>query len=305
MTGNGQSVASSTVAISNSGTWNPNRNSDFWGTATLSNSGTFNSGAFTTAITSASNSGTINIEAGGALNTSGSYAQSAGTTAIATGATLVATGGYSQSGGTTTVDGTLASAVTLIGGSGTITGNLSANAGGTVSPGNSVGTLTVNGNVSFASGSTYRVEIVGASVDLLTVGGTASLAGTLRLIAGGGSYSFNSPYTVLTAAGGRSGSFGSVITSGSFGIGVSSEVSYGGNDVRLTLKPGSLVDAGSNGGQSNTGQSMTPSDTTTTTNPVGPPSANPTYSTASGLSLNTWSVAAAIDRAVANGADPS
>jgi outer membrane autotransporter protein len=172
-------------------------------------------------------------------------------------------------------------------GSGTITGNVTAGSA-TLSPGNSIGTLTINGNASFAAGSTYRVEFVGAAADLLTVTGTANLAGTIQLVAGGGSYSFNAPYTVLTASAGVSGTFGTVTTAGSFGVGVTSEVSYGTNDVKVTLKPGSLVDAGSGA----------------TSNPTAP-SSNPVYGTASGLSLNAWSVAAAIDRAVANGADPS
>jgi uncharacterized protein with beta-barrel porin domain len=292
LTGTGSSAPGATITINNTGTWNPNRNSNFIGAATLDNSGMFNSGAFTTAITSATNSGTANIQAGGTLNTSGTYAQSAGTTTIASGSTLIASGGYSQSGGTTSVNGTLASAVALtggtLGGSGMVIGNLNANAGSTIAPGNSIGTLTINGNASFAAGSTYRVEIVGAAADLLTVTGTASLAGTIQLVAGGGSYSFNAPYTVLTATVGRIGTFGTVTTAGSFGVGVTSEVSYGANDVKVTLKPGSLVDAGSGA----------------TNNPTTP-SSNPVYGTASDLSLNGWSVAAAIDRAVANGADPS
>lgn len=282
LTGSGSNIAGSTVTVTNSGTWNPNRNSAFSGTATLSNSGGFDSGAFTTALSNVVNSGTVNIRSGGRLNTSGSYAQGAGITMIATGSTLVASGGYSQSGGTTTVDGTLASAVSLsggtLGGNGTIAGSLMANAGATVSPGNSIGSLTVNGNATFATGSIYRAEIQGATSDLLTVSGTASLAGTIQLVAGGGSYNFNTPYTVLTANGGVSGSFGTVTTSGSFGAAVTSEVGYTGTSVEVTLKPGSLVDTST---------------------------ANPRYSTASGLSLNSWSVAAAIDRAVANGADPS
>ena len=36
---------------------------------------------------------------------------------------------------------------------------MAAGSGATVAPGNSIGTLTVSGNVSFASGSTYQVEI--------------------------------------------------------------------------------------------------------------------------------------------------
>lgn len=209
----------------------------------------------------------------------------AGTTLL-TGNSTEFTGTTTVSGGTLLVGdasgGALGGSVSVLsggtlGGSGTV-GSTTIGTGGTLSPGNSVGTLSVNGNVSFNAGSTYRVEIVGATSDLLTVSGTANLGGTIELVAGGGSYTFNTAYTVLTATGGRTGTFGSVTTTGSFGIGVTSEVSYGGNSVEVTLKPGSLVAAGT---------------------------ANPLYSTTPGLSLNAWSVAAAIDRAVANGADPS
>jgi T5SS/PEP-CTERM-associated repeat protein len=215
-------------------------------------------------------SGTLKQISGTTLLTGNSTSFS-GTTTISGGTLLVGDNTGGTLGGTVSVQsgGTL-------GGSGTV-GTTTVASGGTISPGNSVGTLTVNGNATFASGSTYRVEIAGASADLLTISGTASLAGTIQLVAGGGSYSFNAPYTVLTAGGGRTGTFGTVTTIGSFGLGVTSEVSYDSNNVRVTLKAGSLVEAGS----------------------------GPAYITTSGLPLNSWSIAAAIDRAVANGADPS
>ena len=232
--------------------------------------------------------GTVEHHAGTTLFT-GNGGSFSGTTSISGGTLLVGDASGGSLGGAVSVlaGGTL-------GGSGMI-GSLTLASGATLSPGNSVGMLTVGGNVTFNAGSTYRAEIVGGASDLLSVGGTASLAGTLQLVAGGGTYSFNAPYTVLSAAGGRSGTFGTVNTSGSFGVGVTSEVTYGGNDVTVTLKPGSLVDAGSNP------EPVPPSPAPA----VASPSPDPVYGTASGLSLNTWSVAAAIDRAVANGADPS
>ena len=65
--------------------------------------------------------------------------------------------------GTLGVNGSLVSAVTVNNG-GTLMGNgviggLTVARGGGVAPGNSIGTLNVNGNVSFAAGSTYQVEI--------------------------------------------------------------------------------------------------------------------------------------------------
>ncbi|WP_423827096.1 S8 family serine peptidase, partial [Serratia rubidaea] len=82
--------------------------------------------------------------------------------------TLVLTGNNSYSGptlvnqGLLAVNGTLASDVTVqdggvLGGSGRI-GSLTANAGATVAPGNSIGTLNVTRDVTFAAGSRYAVE---------------------------------------------------------------------------------------------------------------------------------------------------
>ena len=230
------------ITINNAGSWTLNGNGEIYGQLNVNNSGT------------------VNVESGGVLS---------------------ANGGYTQSAGSTTVNGTLNATVTLnggtLGGSGTVVGNVNAGAGAIVAPGNSVGTLTVTGNASFVSGSTYRVEIQGASADLLTVGGTATLAGTMQLVAGGGSYTFYTPYTVLTTAGGVSGTFGTITTEGSFGQGVTSEVSYTSDSVRVTLRPGSLAGAG-----------------ITSAAPGGLM-----------LSSNAAAVAAGIDRAVANGADPS
>ncbi|MCP4735088.1 MAG: hypothetical protein GY873_12935, partial [Bosea sp.] len=182
MIGSGRNVSGSMVAISNSGSWTVISSSDFQGTATLDNSGTFSGNSYTaTALTSMRNSGTVNLDTGSTLSTSGSYVQTAGTTAIATGATLTASGGYTQSGGRTTVDGTLTGAVTLdggtLGGSGTV-GGVSVASGGTIAPGNSIGTLTVSGNVSFASGSTYQVEVNAAGQsDRIVASGSASITG--------------------------------------------------------------------------------------------------------------------------------
>ncbi len=231
-----------TATINNAGTWTVNAAGDVYGQLTLNNSGT------------------VTIDTGGALS---------------------ANGGYTQSAGTTTVNGTLNAAVALnggtLGGSGTIVGNVSVGAGATVAPGNSVGTLSITGNASFASGSTYRVEIQGANADLLTIGGTATLAGTMQLVAGGGSYTFYTPYTLLTASGGVSGSFDTITTEGSFGVGVATEVSYTADSVQVRLNPGSLFGAAMASGPGGSGA----------------------------LSLNSLALAVAMDRAVANGADPS
>lgn len=223
--GAGANVAGSTVAIANSGVWRPNRDSAFSGTASLANTGSFNAGSWRTALTSVDNAGRVEI---------------------ATGGTLAASSGYRQTAGATIVNGSLVTpALTLDGGvlsgTGSVIGNVAANAGSTVSPGTSPGTLTIRGNLSFAAGSTYLAEVQGATADRLDVSGTASLAGTLRLVPLGGSYSFDNPYTLLSAAGGRSGTFATVDSTGSFGDGVATVVSYTGSEVLLTLRPRQII----------------------------------------------------------------
>lgn len=183
------------------------------------------------------------------------------------------TGATAVDGGTLLVNGSIAtsSEVTVaagatLGGS----GNLPATVinGGTLSPGNSPGTLTVNGNLTLNPGSTYLAEIQGAVADRVNVTGTAALAGTLRIVPLGGHYSFNNPYTLLSATGGRAGTFD---TATGFGAGVTTTVSYTATDVLLTLSPNALTSP-------NLGMNAP---------------------------RNAYAVATAIDAAVANGADPS
>ncbi|QCI67101.1 autotransporter domain-containing protein [Phreatobacter stygius] len=133
------------------------------------------------------------------------------------GGRTILTGNSSGFGGLTTIEagtlsvngmlgGTLAvlSGGTL-GGTGTV-GNTVVAAGGVLAPGNSIGTLTVAGNLAFAAGSSYRVEVSPTTADRTTVTGTASLAGTVTA-----SFQLGAPisrqYAILHAAGGVSGTF--------------------------------------------------------------------------------------------------
>lgn len=139
----------------------------------------------------------------------------AGTTTFTTGTgaysgTIEVTGGKAvfnaDVGGDVTVSGS-----GIVGGSGTI-GSLDALSGGTVSPGNSPGTLNVSGNVAFASGSTYVVEVDGAVSDLITAGGTATLTGGTVQVSGSPSLM---RYTILTSSA-LTGTFDGVETTSAF-----------------------------------------------------------------------------------------
>ncbi|MBR1147028.1 autotransporter domain-containing protein [Bradyrhizobium sp. AUGA SZCCT0431] len=154
-----------------------------------------------------------------------------GTTAF-NGATTVEAGGL-------IVNGTLPSVVTVnggyLGGTGTI-GGLVANNGGTVAPGNSIGTTNVNGNVTFNAGSIYQVEINAAGQsDKIAATGTATLnGGTVQIAPLGTGFVANTQYTIVTAAGGVTGTFASLapLTAPL----VSGQLSYDANNVYFTLQ---------------------------------------------------------------------
>jgi len=129
------------------------------------------------------------------------------------------TGNTIVSEGSLFVDGSIASANTfvqasgLLGGHGTINGNLIN--GGIVSPGNSPGTLTIGGNYTQSPAGALLIQIGGAGPsqhDLLAVGGVATLGGTLQLQQlNNFKFSPGETITFLTAAGGINGTFSTVI----------------------------------------------------------------------------------------------
>lgn len=145
------------------------------------------------------------IAGSGGLTLSGGYQKLTGTSSY-TGETIV-------SGGLLGVDGSIASSRLVsvqaggaLGGTGSV-GSTLVNAGGLLTPGNSIGTLTVRGDLAMAAGSTYLVELDRSSSDLTSVTGTATIAGAA--VATLGDFTVSRRYTILTAAGGVSGSFAS------------------------------------------------------------------------------------------------
>ncbi len=145
------------------------------------------------------------------------------------------------SNGTLIVNGSMANISTFVdfgvlGGSGTI-GNLGVGTGGTVAPGNSIGTLNVNGTVVFAAGSNYEVEVNAAGQsDLINATGSATLAGgTVAVVTEAGAYGTTTQYTILTAAGGVTGTFANTTISGYNPLFFIAALSYDANNVFLTL----------------------------------------------------------------------
>jgi autotransporter-associated beta strand protein len=151
------------------------------------------------------------------------------------------TGPTTVSAGILDVNGSIASSslVTVnagatLAGNGTV-GPTSILAGGTLSPGNSVGTLTVAGSLAFASGSLYMVEVQGSSADRVNASGAATLAGTIGVVNLGSTFAHS--YTILSAAGGRSGTFDNVASIGLPGF-LSASLSYTSTDAILNLNSG-------------------------------------------------------------------
>ncbi|HEV7335343.1 MAG TPA: autotransporter-associated beta strand repeat-containing protein, partial [Bosea sp. (in: a-proteobacteria)] len=171
------------------------------------------------------------ISGGGALIKAG-----AGTLTLSGANTY--TGATTVNGGRLVVNGSLASAVTVnggatLGGSGSV-GGIAVASGGAVAPGNSIGALSVAGNVAFAAGSTYQVEINAAGQgDRIAATGMATLSGgTVQVLAEAGNYAAGTRYTILTANGGVTGQFAGVSSNLAF---LTPTLVHGASDVTLTM----------------------------------------------------------------------
>lgn len=207
---------------------------------------------------------------------SGSISGGGALTKIGTG-TLDLTGASDYAGGTTIqegallVDGSITSIVeinanTLLGGHGTV-GGFVAESGATVAPGAGVpfSTLSVAGSVTFQPGSTYQVNVNPAgATDAINATGTATInGGTVTVAAAPGTYSTSTVYTILTAAGGRTGQFTALTTSGTPLAFLSPALSYDPTHAFLTfVQTASLPSGGTTPNQGGPAGTLNP------TNPV-------------------------------------
>ena len=222
-------AATGAVQVASGATFDLNDNSQTIGA--LSGAGTVDlgSGALTTNTAS-------NTEFSGDIGGTGTFTKGGSGTLILSGDSSY-TGPTTVDGGTLKVNGSLVSDVFVL--SGTLGGNgavggLTVLGGGTAAPGNSIDTLTVNGDVTFQPGSTYQVEVDAAGgSDLISATGAATLNGGLvQVLAAGGAYSPLMTYTILTAAGGRTGEFDGVTSNLIF---LQPMLDYDANNVYLRL----------------------------------------------------------------------
>ena len=162
-----------------------------------------------------------------------------GQTTLSGGTLFVGAGGAGSLGGDIDV---LAS--TLLGGSGTVGSpgsSVHIGGGAVVAPGNSIGTLTVAGDLTFAAGSTFEVEIGGGGTtpgvhnDLLSVGGSATLeGGTVEVVTLDPETSYQEwqVHTILTAEDGVSGAFAEALSKSAF---ITTELTHNADNVVLGI----------------------------------------------------------------------
>jgi outer membrane autotransporter protein len=155
------------------------------------------------------------------LGTTGDIRQLSGHT-ILTGMSTLFDGTTTVTGGTLSVNGALDGTINVtggtLGGNGVLLGTSNIGSGGTLAPGNSVGTLFA-GDVTFASGSTYTVELndagslAGTNNDVLLSSGTVTInGGTVHVTPENGTddgttYTPGTTYTIIAANTGVTGAF--------------------------------------------------------------------------------------------------
>jgi autotransporter-associated beta strand protein len=242
----GTAVNGGTLQLSGAGTLGATT-----GTTTVNSGGTLDLGG-TTQTQAALNlaggtlqNGSLNApisSAGGTINGIGgtaSLAATSGTTVI--NGTNTYTGGTTVTNATLTVNGSLSDPTIGVGGilngTGSV-GDTTIQSGGTLAPGstsNPTGTLTITGNLAFQSGAVYLVQVVPAGAASTAVAGTATLNGaTANAVFGNGNYWINKTSTILTASGGVSGTFGTLVNT-NLPANFTSRLSYDANNVYLNL----------------------------------------------------------------------
>jgi T5SS/PEP-CTERM-associated repeat protein len=174
------------------------------------------------------------ISGTGAVQQNGPGTTVLSATSTYTGATAVNAGVLIVNGSISSSALTTVSSGAALGGTG-IVGSTIINAGGTFAPGPSgtPGTMTVAGNLAFQSGALYVVQVDPSASSSTNVSGTATLAGTVQANFSPGGFIQRS-YTILSAAGGRIGTFDALATSG-VPANFQTSLSYTGNTAVLNL----------------------------------------------------------------------
>src|SRR6185369_4922486 len=115
--------------------------------------------------------------------------------------------------------------------------------------------MTVTGNLALQSGAMYLVTLNPTTSTFTSVGGTASLNGTAAAFFLAGNY-VAKKYTILTAAGGVSGTFGSLVNTNA-PTNIKSSLSYDANNAYLNLEIAFATPSGLNVNQQNVANALT------------------------------------------------
>lgn len=243
--GNAQFITNGTGVVDFSGTTGPNGDGRV-SAGSIAGSGNYAIGAGNTLVVGGNN---LSTEVSGVIADSCGCGPGAGSLekigsgTLTLSGTNVYTGTTTVNGGVLEVDGSIASSgLTVVNaggaltGVGTVGGTMIAN-GGIFLPGNGTpGTsITVSGNLAFQSGALYLVGINSTTSTLANVTGTAALGGSVGVSVAPGSM-VAKQYTILTAAGGRIGSFGAADVLGAPNL--IANLSYDSNNVYLNLTLG-------------------------------------------------------------------
>lgn len=113
--------------------------------------------------------------------------------------------------------------------------NVAAGSFAPAAAGSSIGqTLAIDGFVTFAAGTSYKIRVSSSGSDSVLATGTATInGGSVNVLAGAGNYAPATTYTILTATGGRLGTFTDGVTSSLAFLDPS--LSYDANNVYLTM----------------------------------------------------------------------
>lgn len=174
--------------------------------SSLSGSGSVALGAQTLQITNGAGAFSGVISGTGGVTVSGGTQTLAGTSTYSgpttvNGGTLAVTGSIANSSGVAVNSGGTLSGTGMVPG-------VAVASGGTIAPGSGgSGTLDVNGSVSFANGGNLLINTSSTTSPLAAASGSASLGGTVSVESTNGTFQVGQKMTVLTAAGGISGSF--------------------------------------------------------------------------------------------------
>lgn len=180
----------------------------------LINSGTLrstNAATMTIAAGPFTTSGSVIVDSGATISRTGAFAQTAGATIV--NGSLTATGPIQIQGGT-------------LSGNGTVTGNVTTSS--ITAPGTSAGQLNISGTYTQQSSGILAIEIAGPTPgsqhDVLAVGGTANLDGTISIdFINGFSPMIGQTFTVMTFPS-RTGTFATVDVPCPAGFGVAVNV---------------------------------------------------------------------------------